>query len=129
MYQLLIILQAFLMNWYIAKIVFSIKTEQQTHQQFDEQLRLINAYSTEEALLKARMIGIAEEDCFENHKQQRVNWEFINVAELIPLQKLEDGIEVYSFIHETDDDTAFVRFIHQRAVALRTMAEPALINF
>lgn len=118
MYQLLIILQAFMMNWYIAKIVFGIQAEQQTHQQFDEQLRLIEAYNQEEALLKARMIGIAEEDCIENHKQQRVQWEFINVAELMPLHKLEDGVEIYSHIHETEDDKAFVKLVHQRAIML-----------
>lgn len=120
MYQLLIILQAFLMNWYIAKIVFGIKAENKAHQQFDEQLRLINACDTEEALLKARMIGIAEEDCFENDKRQQVSWEFINVADLVTLQKLEDGVEVYSHIHEATDDKEFVQTIHKRSLALRS---------
>lgn len=41
------------MNWYIAKIVFKISSENTEHRpQFDEQLRLIAAESEEAAFLK-----------------------------------------------------------------------------
>lgn len=112
------------MNWYIAKIVFGISAENQTKQQFDEQLRLIHADSQEEALLKARMIGLGEEDAFLNDKKQHVKWEFINVAELLPLKNLEDGVEVYSRIHEMDEGKSYVNFVHRRAVELRLNAQP-----
>ncbi|MCI0750883.1 MAG: DUF4288 domain-containing protein [Flammeovirgaceae bacterium] len=107
------------MNWYISKIVFGISVENKNARQFDEQLRLINAENEEEALLKARMIGLAEEDSFMNDDNKRIKWEFINVAELIPLKKLEDGIELYSRIHETDEAKLYVNFIHQKAISLR----------
>ena len=55
MCQVLIILQVFLMNWYITKIVFKISAEGSSNKkQFDEQLRLVVAESKEEAFIKAR---------------------------------------------------------------------------
>jgi hypothetical protein len=119
MQSLLFILQALIMNWYIAKIVFGIQSETAQKQQFDEQLRLISADSQEEAFLKARMIGLNEEDSFLNDKKKTVKWEFINVPELIRVNHLEDGIEVYSQIHEMDEAHSYIDVVHQKAIALR----------
>ena len=115
MYPILLTLQILLMNWYIAKIVFSIKADNSENKpQFDEQLRLIEADSTEKALLKARAIGIGEEDSFFNDKMKLVKWEFINVAELHPIKKIEDGIELYSRIHEMEEARPYINYIHQK---------------
>ena len=123
MYFLFIILQAFIMNWYISKIVFKISAENTEHKgQFDEQLRLISADSVEEAFLKARTIGLSEEDSFLNDKMNQVKWEFINVAEVIQLKDLEDGIELYSNIRETEDSRSYVHCIHQKAIFIRMHA-------
>ncbi len=124
MYFILITLQALLMNWYIAKIVFGITAENKDTKQFDEQLRLIEAETQEEAFLKSRMIGLSEEDSFLNDKNNLVKWEFINVSELVPIKKLEDGVEVYSRIHEMEEAKSYVNFIHQKAMALRLNAMP-----
>ena len=125
MYQLLFILQALLMNWYITKIVFNISSENSTAKtQFDEQLRLITADSKEEAFLKARTIGLSEEDTFYNDKMKQVKWEFVNVSEVLPLKNLEDGIELYSRIHETEEGPSYINFIHQKAIAIRLNAHP-----
>ncbi|HEX6224230.1 MAG TPA: DUF4288 domain-containing protein [Chryseolinea sp.] len=118
MYIILILAQVFLMNWYITKIVFNI-TAEQTSNQFDEQLRLVNAGSKEEAFLKARTIGLKEEDTFYNDKMKEVKWEFVNVSEIIPLNALVDGAELYSRIHETPEATKYIHFVHQKAIALR----------
>lgn len=108
------------MNWYISKIVFKIVAENTRHTpQFDEQLRLIEAGSEEEAFFKARAIGLSEEDSFLNDQRNTVKWEFINVAEIIPLKKLEDGMEIYSHIHETDEARSYIHCIHQKAIFLR----------
>lgn len=108
------------MNWYISKIVFRISAENTRHKpQFDEQLRLIAAESEEEAFLKARTIGLSEEDSFLNNKQNTVKWEFINVSEIVPIKKLEDGMELYSHIHETDEAKSYIHCIHQKAIFLR----------
>ena len=97
MYIVLILIQVFLMNWYITKIVFNITAEQSSNQ-FDEQLRLVNAGSKEEAFLKARTIGLREEDTFYNDKMKEVKWEFVNVSEIIPVNNLEDGTELKNYL-------------------------------
>lgn len=108
------------MNWYLSKIVFKIFSENTRHKpQFDEQLRLIAAASEEEAFLKARTIGLNEEDSFLNDKMNTVKWEFINVSEILPLKNLEDGMELYSRIHETDEAKSYIHCIHQKAIFLR----------
>ncbi len=108
------------MNWYITKIVFAISPENTNEmKQFDEQLRLVNGDSKEEAFMKARTIGLAEEDTFYNDKMKKVKWVFINVSEVIPLRSLEDGTEVYSRIHETEEGQRYINFIHQKAIAIR----------
>lgn len=112
------------MNWYISKIVFRISSENtQQKPQFDEQLRLIAAESEEEAFLKARTIGLCEEDSFLNDRKNTVKWEFINVAEIIPVKKLEDGIEIYSHIHETEEAKSYIHCVHQKAIYLRMNAQ------
>lgn len=125
MYPIIITLQLLLMNWYLAKLVFSISATDSDHKpQFDEQLRLIEADSTEKALLKARAIGIGEEDSFFNDKMKTVRWEFINVADLLPLKKIEDGMELYSRIHEADEAKPYINYVHQKAMSLRLNAMP-----
>ncbi len=129
MYPLLFILQALLMNWYITKIVFNISSEgsaSQSKTQFDEQLRLITAESKEEAFLKARTIGLYEEDAFYNDKMKKVKWEFVNVSEVLPIKKIEDGMEVYSHIHEIEEARSYINFVHQKAVDIRRNAYPVL---
>lgn len=112
------------MNWYIAKIVFNITAENTEHTpQFDEQLRLISAGSMEEALVKARIIGLKEEDSFLNDKKDTVKWEFINVSEIVPLNSLEDGVEVYSHIYEADEASTYIQCVHQKAILLRKNVE------
>jgi hypothetical protein len=112
------------MNWYISKIIFRITAENTKHKpQFDEQLRLISANSEEEAFLKARTIGLGEEDSFLNDKKNTVKWEFINVAEIVPLKDLKDGMEIYSHIHETDEARSYIHCVHQKAIFLRMNAK------
>jgi hypothetical protein len=120
MYAFLIVLQALLMNWYISKIVFSISSANTEHKpQFDEQLRLIAATSSEEAFLKARKIGLSEEDAYVNDRNNTVKWEFINVSEVIPLSTIADGMELYSSIHETEEANSYIHYVHQKAIFIR----------
>jgi len=105
------------MKWYVAKVVFRITTPAVRQvAQFDEHLRLIRAESFEQAFMKARLLGITEEDEFVNHLDAK--WEFVNISELIPLQELSDGLEVYSQIHETLEPRSYVNLVHQKAAAL-----------
>jgi hypothetical protein len=112
------------MNWYIAKIVFKITTERAARPQFDEHLRLVSARNFEEAFLKARMLGIKEEDSFLNEDNETVKWEFINVSELHPISELRDGSELHSQIHETEEASSYINLVHQRAVIMQTLEQP-----
>ena len=115
------------MNWYIAKVIFKISNGAIGQKaQFDEHLKLVNANSFEEALLKARILGLKEEDSFLNDQSQPVKWEFVNVAELLPLHEIKDGLEVYSQIHETGTEEArtYIHNVHQRAASLQLTHRP-----
>jgi len=106
------------MNWYLAKVIFKIKGTGSSMTQFDEHLRLIQAEDFESAFRKAKLIGIREEDQFFNDRLEPVKWEFVNVAELLPLQGLTDGLELYSQIHETSEACHYIRAVHSKAAAL-----------
>lgn len=109
------------MNWYIAKIVFRINTESKTSKdQFDEHLRLIAADTQEEAVLKARVLGLKEEDYFLNSNDQLVKWEFVNVLDVQLIKELCDGIELYSKIFEEEKSDDYIRYVHLRAANLQT---------
>lgn len=114
------------MNWYIVKLVFNIRAENTDHMpQFDEQLRLITAETQEEAFMKGRKLGLSEEDCFLNDKKNSVKWEFINVAEVVRVNTLTDGAEIYSKIHETTEAKDYIHDIHQKAIFIRMNSRPS----
>ncbi|HWJ91564.1 MAG TPA: DUF4288 domain-containing protein [Flavisolibacter sp.] len=108
------------MNWYLAKVIYRIICGNGEHTpQFDEQLRLISAFSADEAFIKASEIGFDEQETFYNEKRQLVRWEFINVSEIHPLNDLIDGAELYSRINEVDDAEAYTEIVHRKASWLR----------
>ena len=117
------------MNWYLAKIVYQITCGEGSHTpQFDEQLRLIKAGTKEEAFLKARQTGQAEEETFVNQKQQLVQWQFINVCELYRLSSLIDGAELYSRIEEKDNAAVYIDIIHKKAAGIVATDIPELLQ-
>ena len=104
------------MNWYLAKIVYQIICGNGQHTpQFDEQLRLINAESKEDAFQKANYLGKSEEEIFFNNNEQLAHWLFINVAELYMVGELKDGAELYSHIEEKENADAYILTTHQKA--------------
>ncbi len=104
------------MSWYLTKIVYRIICGQGNHTaQFDEQLRLIEADSSQEAFEKAITLGQKEEDKFFNEEQKLVQWKFINVAELYKLSGLLDGAELYSRIQETDNADLYIELTNRKA--------------
>ena len=104
------------MNWYLAKIVYQIICGDGQHRpQFDEQLRLISAENEYQAFHKAQRVGITEQERFLNDRQSLVEWKFIDVCELHPLNELIDGAELYSRIQETEDAHQYIDIIHRKA--------------
>src|SRR5215212_9015663 len=117
------------MKWYLAKIVYRIICGQGEHTgQFDEQLRLISASNVDEAFEKAIAIGKSEQETFYNIKQQLVQWQFVNVAELYYLSELIDGAELYSRINEVDDADAYVTFVHRKAESIQKKQTHQLLH-
>ena len=109
------------MKWYLAKIIFQIICGDGDHTpQFDEQLRLIQAYDEKQAFAQARQIGIAEQDDFLNIKHQLVQWKFINVAELYILDTAIDGAELYSRIHETENAEEYNKLTNKKAADIQS---------
>jgi hypothetical protein len=105
---------------FIAKIVFNIVTgRDRGRSQFEEQLRLVEAINLEEAYLKARAIGIGEEEELFREGQPSVKWQFVDVTDLVPLPSLKTGSEIYSQIHETEESLEYIHHTHQRGMALR----------
>jgi hypothetical protein len=105
---------------YLAKIVFNIVTGVTCKRhQFEEQLRLVEAVSLEEAFLKARAIGIGQEEIICRDGVPATKWEFVDVADLLPLPAWQNGAEIYSQIHETNESHEYIRHVHQRGKAIR----------
>jgi hypothetical protein len=108
------------MNWYLAKIVFKISSPKiATLAQFDEQLTLIEANTSEEALLKSRVYGLKEEAKSLADATLLCKWEFVNVAELTMIPGFRDGAELYSQIHETSEGHSYIDYVHHKAAALQ----------
>ena len=117
------------MKWYLAKLVFRIVCGDGNHTaQFDEQLRLISAYDSDEAFEKAKFMGREEQETFYNQKQQLVQWKFIDIPELYRLTELIDGAELYSRINEVDDADAYITFVHRKADSIEHKQSHQLLN-
>lgn len=108
------------MKWFIAKLVFQIIQEEgKVAPQFDEQLRLIMADHPAEAFAKSQVFGRNEEVEFSRGTKDRVKWTFVAVAELIPLQDLKDGMELYSFSPENPEAGHYLNFIKLKSEKLQ----------
>jgi hypothetical protein len=107
------------MNWYVAKIIFRIVSGEGNHQpQFDEQLRLVSASDEKQALEKACNMGRQNQDQFQNSNKQTVQWQFVDVVELNPVNNLQDGAELYYNIHETPDPELYIKWAHHKSALL-----------
>ena len=85
---------------------------------FDEQLRLISAFDEQQAFEKASQIGLKNQDSFLNNRSQPVKWQFIDVAEINPINDLVDGTELYYQIHEAADADLYVAWAHHKSALL-----------
>ena len=111
------------MNKYIAKIAFQIISGDGKHTpQFDEQFRIFEAKTETEALDKARAKGKAEEISFLNDKQEKVSWKYIGVLELLELQDMADGAQIYSVTEEAEDATNYINLVKQKERTIETLS-------
>lgn len=104
------------LNKYLAKIVYRIVGDtQNTQEQFDEQLCLIEARDAHEAFFKARMLGVKNEEEVDHESGRGIFWKFVDVPYLKMLDTLEDGTELYSCISERDIDDHYEGYVKKRA--------------
>jgi hypothetical protein len=109
------------MNIYLSKLVFNILIDNNKQaQQFDEQIRIIQAQDLESAFLKAKAVGKKEEETFLNEKNQLVSWKFIDVADIYPIQNYKDGEQIYSNTHEISDGDAFIKYTQEKSLLIQT---------
>ena len=105
---------------FVVKLVFNIITLPSNNcTQFEEQLHIVEADDLEEAFLKARAIGIGQEETIKRDGVAATKWEFVDVADLKAIPSLIKSTEVYSKIHETSESREYIRHVHQRGKALR----------
>lgn len=108
------------MKWYIAKLVFSIETTTAyASAQFDEQVRLIKANNATEAYFKIRRIGKTEEVSFSNTTSSRVQWQFIDVSEMICIGDITDGLEVYSNTVEVEEKNSYINAVLKKGMGIQ----------
>jgi hypothetical protein len=111
------------MNKYIAKLAFQIVSGDGKHTpQFDEQFRIFEAKSENEALAKARAKGKAEETSFLNENKENVSWKYIGVLELLELKDMEDGAQIYSNTEEAEDATNYINLVKQKERTIETLS-------
>lgn len=107
------------MNWYIATLIYRIVCADGNHTpQFDEQARIIQAEDKLEAFHKARLIGHQEEDNFFNNAEKPVQWQFIDILNLIEFDTHADGAEIFSRVHEIDHPELYLKKIKKYAAAI-----------
>src|SRR5262245_61709805 len=100
---------------YLAKIVYRITNSgSHTIPQFEEQLKIVEAATFDEAWDKSIALGYSGETSFANVSDHVVSWQFVNVCELYLLKGLADGMEVYSRIEEPADENSYVRLVNAK---------------
>ncbi|MDI1353859.1 MAG: DUF4288 domain-containing protein [bacterium] len=108
------------MKRYLAKLMFNIRIENgKENSQFDEQIRLIESTSLEDAFYKARGIGKREEETFLDDQNKLVSWNFIDVAEVYQIEGLRDGEQVYSNTHTQTDAASYIGYIRQKSMEIQ----------
>ena len=108
------------MEKYLAKLMFHINIDNgEDASQFDEQVRIIESNSLEDAFHKARVIGKKEEETFMDSHNKLVSWQFIDVSDVYPLEEVKDGEQVYSSSHKINDTGSFIKFIRQKSMEIQ----------
>lgn len=87
------------MQSYIAQLVFGIYCDGAFTEQYDQQVRLINAPHTDAAYEVAQALGNSLSETFLDRNGRKMDWSFLSVLEVMPIE-LESGSLLYSFINE-----------------------------
>lgn len=103
------------MHWYLATLVFEIQTAENAVAQFDVQHKLFQAYSKEEAVIKANTKGTEEEVIFFSSYNKLIKWKFLGIKEIEEIN-LSDGVtlkqETYELVSE--ERSQFIKFVQTK---------------
>jgi hypothetical protein len=95
--------------WYSARIIMKcIVGKEMSNYLFDEQIRLIEANTPEDAYEKALAIGRNEESEYENLEKEKVKWIFEGLYDLDIVGELVDGVEIISKRFRCDSSTNLI---------------------
>ena len=117
------------MNWYLARLVFQVRSSEETHTpQFEEECRLIHADEASWAYEKASVLGRLDARGILNYDQLMEAKKFIDVADLCLIGKWEDGAKLFSVIEKPKDANAYLEQIKLSAQKAITTAVESEIN-
>ena len=89
-----------IMDKYIVRLIFSVKSNTLELDQIDEQWRLVNASCADEALETATEIGWLESETIQRNDGHQITWTFLSVTEVINLSALSDGAMIFTHTPE-----------------------------
>lgn len=108
------------MKIYLAKLVFNVQVDNSPNApEFDEQIRVIEAASLESAFHKARSIGKSEEETFINKNNKLITWQFIDVAEVYPLEAVKDGEQLFSSTQTMPDPGSYIQYVRRKSMEIQ----------
>lgn len=106
------------MNWYMAKLSYQFTCGSGMHTpEFNEQLRLIVADDVLHAFYKARLIGDRESVSVVKDGMA-IEWKFVDVTDIFPVDNLSDGAEVWSYVIKDAVTEDYTRCVKQKAKKL-----------
>jgi Domain of unknown function (DUF4288) len=110
---------------YLAKLIYKIDLGSTTsNAEFEEQLRVIYALSTEDAFYKSRLIGSQEETNVINENGKMINWKFIDVIDLVLIDDTQHGSELFTTTNQIESPENYINIIKHKAMILQTQALP-----
>ncbi|WP_017256883.1 DUF4288 domain-containing protein [Pedobacter arcticus] len=107
------------MNWFVAKLIFEIETQDSKHPQFDEQLRLIEAVNEELALEMAYQLGSMQQEEIINSNNHQVAWKFVAVTEIENIGEIAHGKEIHYKINEPEQVEQYLALVSVKAAQLK----------
>ena len=107
------------MNYFVAKLVYQLKTNEEPVAQFDEQLRIIEAVNEELALEMAYQTGLMNQEDIISKNEQTVCWKFIAVTEIQHIGEIAHGKEIHYKITEPDNVNDYLALVHSKANHLK----------
>lgn len=105
------------MHWYVIRLVYQI-VNSSTSEQFDVQVRLIKADCIEWAVEKAATLGRLGEEIFYDNQQSSVQWKFRGVTDVVPVESIEDGVQLLSEIKQTGTHDNYSDIVNTRFARL-----------